>query len=160
MTIEPCFVGCDVSLNTLDICLLRGGDAQHFQVPNTAEGIAELIRSVRDARPALFVLEASGGYEARAFEALQDAGISVSRLLPQRVRQFARARGQMAKTDRIDARILALFARAMRPAPSPVMAKNQRYLKALVTRRRSLVARCRFQPVSHHTGLHLPNAKF
>ena len=141
MTITPCYVGCDISLKTLDICLLAGDVRHQFSLPNTAAGHMELLALLAKNTIRLFVLEASGGYEAALFEALQHAKIPVARLPPQRARQFARADGQLAKTDRIDAHILALFGQRMHPEANIPEPYNQRYIKALTSRRRFLVAR-------------------
>jgi len=80
MTITPCFVGCDISLKTLDICLLTGDIQRHFNQPNTAAGHVKLAALLAKTPISLFVLEASGGYEAALFYALQHAKIPVVRL--------------------------------------------------------------------------------
>lgn len=87
------------------------------------------------------MLEASGGYETAALSTLQAAGLAVSRVQPLRVRQFARASGHEARTDRIDALVLARFAARMSPPPSPPEPEERRYLKALIARRQTLVER-------------------
>jgi transposase len=139
--IEPCFVGCDVSLNMLDVCLLEGAQRCRFRVANDAAGIAELIARLGPLAPALLAVEATGGYEADLLEAVWAAGIPVARVLPVRVRQFARADGRLAKTDRIDAAVLADFARRMRPDPTPPVPEPLGYLRALIARRQTLVER-------------------
>jgi len=128
-------------LKTLDICLLQGDVQRHFSLPNTAAGRAEVLALLAETPVELLVPEASGGYEAALFEALQHAKIPVVRLQPRRPRPFARADGQRAKTDRIDARIPALSGQRMQPAPNAIEPDNQRYIKALTSRRRFLVAR-------------------
>jgi transposase len=141
MMIAPCFVGCDVSLKSLDVCLLVGARRRTLRVANDAAGIAELVAALRPLAPALVVVEATGGYELEVLEALWTAGIEVARVLPLRVRQFAKADGRLAKTDRIDAAVLAGFARAMRPDPTPPTPEPLSYLRALIARRESLVER-------------------
>ena len=141
VTLTPYFAGCDISRDGLDICLLQGDSERHFSLPNTPQGHAMLLEKLAGTSPELVVLEASGGYESALYEALQGAGVPVARRLPQRVRQFAYAGGQLAKTDRIDAYILALFGQRMRPAPSLDEPAGQRYIKALTTRRRALLTR-------------------
>jgi transposase len=139
--IEPCFVGCDVSLKSLDVCLLAGEQRRSFRVANDAAGIAGLVARLDPLAPALVVVEATGGYEQDLLAALWATGIPVARVLPLRVRQFARADGRLAKTDRIDAAVLADFARRMRPDPTPASPEPLDYLRALIARRATLVER-------------------
>jgi transposase len=139
--IEPCFVGCDVSLKALDVCVLAGERRHAFRVANDAAGIGALMARLGPLAPALVALEATGGYEADLLAALWEAGIPVARVLPVRVRQFARADGRLAKTDRIDAAVLADFARRMRPEPTPPTPEPLGYLRALLARRETLVER-------------------
>jgi transposase len=141
MIIEPCFVGCDVSLKALDVCLLAGEQRRTFRVANEAAGIAALVARLGPPAPALVVVEATGGYEADLLAALWAAGIPVARVLPLRVRQFARADGSIAKTDRIDAAVLARFGQRMRPDPTPPTPGPLGYLRALIARRETLVER-------------------
>ena len=141
MIIEPCFVGCDVSLKMLDVCLLEGAERRRFRAANDAAGIAALTARLGPLAPALVVLEATGGYEADLLDALWAAGIPAARVLPVRVRQFARADGRLAKTDRIDAGVLADFACRMHPDPTPPTPEPLGYLRALIARRETLVER-------------------
>ena len=113
---EPCHVGVDVSKARLDVALLPSGE--RFAVTNDEEGLDELLGKLKDPHPALVVLEASGGFERPVAAALAAAGIAVAVLNPrQTTRDFARATGKLAKTDALDAKVLARFAEAVRPAP-------------------------------------------
>ena len=133
---SPRFVGIDVAKNRLDFAEYSGAEGS---VSNDSSGIGELVRQFKEPQPELVVLEASGGYERNVAAALAAAGHAVSVVNPRQVRDFARAVGQLAKTDAIDARILALFAERIRPEPRPLPDAAQEQLTALVTRRRQLV---------------------
>lgn len=137
MTIEPVYVGMDVSKATIDVCVL---DGDTWQVANDDLSMDELRARIASLRPALVVLEATGGYELRAAGALAAGQVPVAVVNPRQVRSYARSVGQLAKTDRIDARILARFAAAVRPEPRPLPDAETRELEALITRRRQLVA--------------------
>ncbi len=131
------FIGIDVSKDYLDVAV-RPTDA-HWRTPNTAAGVASLVKKLRRRRPTLVVLEASGGYERLASDAMHGAGLPVALLNPRQVRDFARSTGQLAKTDAIDARVLAWYAEAIRPAPRAPIDDETRALRALVQRREQLV---------------------
>lgn len=137
MTIEPVYVGMDVSKATIDVCV---SDGDTWQVANDDLSMDELRARIASLRPALVVLEATGGYELRAAGALAAGQVPVAVVNPRQVRSYARSVGQLAKTDRIDARILARFAAAVRPEPRPLPDAETRELEALITRRRQLVA--------------------
>ena len=107
MTSEPVYVGMDVSKATLDICV---SDGEAWQTPNDDRAMKELCARVTALHPTLIVLEATGGYELRAAAALAATGLPVAVVNPRQVRSFARSIGQLAKTDRIDARVVARFA--------------------------------------------------
>jgi transposase len=132
------FVGIDVAKATLEIfCAELTLDPQ---VPNTPAGIRALCQALRRHRAKLLVIcEATGGLEAALVDALHQAGIAVSVLNPRRARDFAKACGQLAKTDRIDARLLAEFGRRLQPEPTPAPDPGVRDLTALVARREELV---------------------
>lgn len=135
---EPaCFVGIDVGRDRLDIAVRPAGEA--WSAPNDAAGVDGLVDRLAALRPALVVLEATGGLEAPAVAALGAAGLPVAVVNPRQVRDFAKATGQLAKTDALDARALARFAEAVRPAPRPLPDAEQRLLAALLARRRQLV---------------------
>jgi transposase len=131
------FVGIDVSKEGLDVAL--GSQGELWRVANTPEGVAELVARLVAIRPELIVLEATGGLEALVLAELHAAGLWVARVNPGRVREFAKATGQLAKTDRLDARILARFAEALRPQPTQLPSEDEQYLAALVSRRRQLL---------------------
>lgn len=129
------FVGIDISKDTLDIGFQPSGQT----VPHDEPGITEATRRLREAAPRLVVLEATGGLETRLAASLTAAGVPVAVVNPRQVRDYAKATGQLAKTDRIDAWMLADFARAIRPAVRPMKEMFTRELDDLVTRRRQLV---------------------
>jgi len=135
---EPLFVGIDVAKDKLD--LARSDTTTTSSFANTPQGLADLVSSLAaNPRPTLIVLEATGGLEIPALEALLQADLPVARVNPGQVRHFAKALGCLAKTDAIDARVLVEFARQVQPRlaekPSPVQAE----LQALVVCRRQLV---------------------
>jgi len=130
------FVGIDVSKEKLDVCVLPGGEFRTFA--NDAAGRLKLAAFGQSLGPALLVLEATGGYERPTLFALQDAGLAVSLVNPRQVRDFAKGLGQLAKTDALDAAVLAEFARLVSPPPSATTEKK-RELEALVTRRRQIL---------------------
>jgi transposase len=134
---QGCFVGIDVSKAWLDVAT-RLGPAPR-RVANDPDGIAGLVADLRALAPTLVVLEATGGLELPLVAALQVAGLPVAVVNPRQARDFARATGQLAKTDRIDAALLAHFAEAIRPAPSAVVPDDVRHLDALLTRRNQLI---------------------
>lgn len=131
------FVGIDVSKDTLDIGF--GSSREVFQVAYDEAGIAEAIRRIREVSPTLIVLEATGGLETRLASCLIAAGLPVAVVNPRQVRDYAKACGQLAKTDRIDALVLADFARAIRPQVRPLKDQATAELDALLTRRDQLV---------------------
>jgi len=132
-----CFVGIDVAKTRLDLALEPSGEA--WSVPNEAAGIQDLVSRLTPLGPTLIVLEATGGYEAAVTATLASAGLPVVVTNPRQVRDFAKACGRLAKTDALDARILARFAAQVRPAPRPLPTEAAQLLDALLTRRRQLV---------------------
>lgn len=134
---EPCWVGIDVSKAFLDVALSPKG--RPWQLANDSRGIDQLRRELMRLEPMLVVLEATGGFEARAAEALRTAGLKVAVVNPRQVRDFARAMGRLAKTDRIDAETLALFAERVRPEPNQPTSESEQALDELLSRRRQLV---------------------
>lgn len=131
------FVGVDVSKDKLDVCVIPGGELSDFA--NNAEGTAKLVALLQQLSPTAVVLEATGGYERAALFAMQDAGLPVALVNPRQVRDFAKGIGQLAKTDRLDAAVLAQFARLVMPAPTEKTSLKHRELQALVVRRRQLI---------------------
>ena len=134
----PSFVGIDVSKDSLDVAARPQGLS--FRLPNTAAGIAALLERLAPSAPALVLLEATGGLEQAAAIALAAAGLPVRIVEPGRVRHFARSIGQHSKTDAIDARVLAHYAEAVRPEARELPDEATRELRALLDRRRQLVA--------------------
>jgi transposase len=130
-------VGIDVSKGRLDVCILPQGE--HFVVANDEAGIESLLDRLLEARPKLVVLEASGRYERPAAAAIASVGIAVSVVNPRQARDFAKATGRLAKTDRIDAEILARLASAVGPRPSVLPDEDAQVLQAILTRRRQLL---------------------
>jgi len=129
-------VGIDVAKATLDVWV--SGEAQGWTVPNDEVGIATLIEQVQSRPVRLVVLEPTGGYEYAVVVALTVAQLVVAIVNPRQARDFARATGQLAKTDRIDARVLAQFGAAVDPAARPLPSEETRELDQLVTRRRQV----------------------
>ena len=130
-------VGIDVSKAALDVALRPGRDA--WRCANDEAGIAELLDQLRPLGPSLIVLEATGGLERLVVAALALAGLPVAVVNPRQVRDFAKATGQLAKTDALDAAVLAHFAEAIRPEPRPLPDAQSQALAALVERRRQVV---------------------
>ena len=131
------YVGIDVSKARLDVHVLPQGEA--FAVLQDGEGLASLTERLQGLGRSLVVLEATGGLQERAAAALVAAGLDVAVVNPRQVRDFARSRGLLAKTDRLDARIIAAFAEANRPEPRPLADEERAALIDLVGRRRQLV---------------------
>lgn len=133
---EACFVGMDVSQHTVDIAIHPG---TAFQIANNDQGIAEAVERVQVLQPTLIVLEATGGLEVPLAGALAAAALPVVVVNPRHVRDFARATGQLAKADRLDAHILAHVAEAIRPPIRPIPDEQTHALAALVAPRRQLI---------------------
>jgi transposase len=133
----PCFVGIDVSKDRLDVHLGPSGEA--FAVPRSPEGLERLVERLRTRRPALIVLEATGGFEITVAAALAAAGLPLAVVNPRQIREFARSTGRLAKTDRLDAEVIALFAERVRPEPRPLADADAQALGELVARRRQIV---------------------
>lgn len=136
MTVEK-FVGVDVSKGTLDICIEPAGETLHVEYDDT--GIGQVVKRLVELAPTLIVVEATGGLEMRLAGELTAKSLPVAIINPRQARDFAKATGQLAKTDLVDAAILAAFARAIRPAVRPIKDADTRDLDDLVTRRRQLV---------------------
>jgi transposase len=130
-------VGIDVAKAELVVSLLPS--AERFTVDNDERGVRTLVERLRSIAPTLIVLEATGGYELLSVAALAAAALPVVVVNPRQVRDFAKATGQLAKTDRIDADILARFADVVRPAVRPLADEATQELDALLTRRRQLL---------------------
>jgi transposase len=137
MTEPILFVGIDVSKAHLDVALRPSGAG--FRVANDPAGLADLVARLAPLSPALVVLEATGGYEIPAVAACQAAGLPVAAVNPRQARDFAKGVGKLAKTDRIDAAVLAHFAEAVRPEARPADPAERLALDALMTRRQQLI---------------------
>jgi transposase len=131
------FVGIDVSKDTLDVCAYPTQDT--FRVPNSPDGLGELIKRLKPIEPQLIVFEATGGYETLAVSSLAVAGLPVVVVNPRQIRDFAKSIGRLAKTDVIDAGVIARFASAVRPELRPLKDSPSQELTGLVTRRRQIV---------------------
>jgi transposase len=136
MTNTPVCVGIDVSKQQLDIALRPG---RRYSVPNNEAGVASILADLKTVSLTLVVLEATGGLELPLTSALALAGLPVVVVNPRQVRDFAKATGQLAKTDAIDAQVLARFAEVIRPEPRSLPDEQTQALAALVTRRQQLI---------------------
>lgn len=131
------FVGIDVSKETWDVHIRPQGESKSFAA--NPDGFQKLLKFLPPPGSCLLVIEASGGYEADLLADLLDAEHLAARVNPRQVRDFAKSGGQLAKTDKLDAKLLALFGEKMEPPPTAKISPEQRELAALVTRRRQLV---------------------
>jgi len=131
------FVGVDVAKAELVVACRPEGVV--WTAPNDPAGIAATVTRLRTLAPALIVVEATGGYERALVAAVAAAGLPLVVANPRQVRDFAKATGQLAKTDRLDADLLALFAERVRPTPRPLPEPILQQLDALLTRRRQLL---------------------
>jgi transposase len=131
-------VGIDVSQDTLDLASLP--DGRTWQIPHTAEALADLVTALLPVAPERIVLEATGGLERDVVVALALAGLPVVVMNPRQVRDFAKAIGQRAKTDRLDALVLARLAQTLAPEVRPLPDAATRALEAVVTRRQQVQA--------------------
>ncbi len=134
---ENC-VGVDVSKHHLDWAL--GGEGSVARVPNTPAGVRQMVAKIRHREVALIIVESTGGYERVLTEALTEADLPVALVNPWRVRRFGEGLGVLAKTDSLDARILALYGERARPTRRPLPGPRQRQMADLVRRRRQLIA--------------------
>ena len=133
----PSFVGIDVSKDRLDVHLRPSGQA--FAIARDSKGLEQLVSDLRGLAPALIVLEATGGFELTIAAALAGAGLPLAVVNPRQIRDFARATGRLAKTDTLDAQIIALFAERIRPEPRPLADADSQTLAELVARRRQVI---------------------
>jgi transposase len=134
---EQIFIGIDVAQDRLD-AHVRPSD-ESFAVARNSDGMAALIERLRTLDPYLVVLEATGGFEVTVAAAVVAAEIPLAVVNPRQIRDFARATGQLAKTDALDAKAIARFAEAVRPQPRPVPDAQARALGELVARRRQII---------------------
>ena len=136
ITVEK-FIGIDVSKSTLDVCIAPPGQTLHVAYDEV--GISQIVACLKEVSPALIVLEATGGLEVRMATELASTGLPVAVINPRQARDFAKATGQLAKTDQVDAAMLAAFAKAIRPQARPLKDADTRALDDLVSRRRQLI---------------------
>ena len=136
MEISPIFIGIDVSKARLDVAVRPSGESE--SVSNDEDGVKALVKRLGEIQPALIVLEATGGVERLVARALSSAELPVVVVNPRQVRDFAKATGQLAKTDSIDAGVLARFGEAVRPALRPFPDEVTLELRALIARRRQI----------------------
>jgi len=130
------YVGIDVSKDKLDVAVQ--GEKQERQVDNSETGIMELAKQMQELQPELIVVEATGGYQRSVVDGLFRAGLVVAVVNPARVRQFARACGLLAKTDRLDAQVLAVFGQRVQPRRYEGANAKERELSGMLVRRRQL----------------------
>lgn len=136
-TIVEKFVGIDVSKSTLDVCIEPA--VQTLHVAYDEAGIKQIVVRLKEVNPTLIVMEATGGLEVRIATALAGKGLPVAVINPRQARDFAKATGQLAKTDQVDAAVLAAFAQAIRPQVRPLKDADTRALDDMVSRRRQLI---------------------
>jgi transposase len=134
------YVGIDVGKNWLDIAVY--GQKETWHIANTSAGVQELIDLLVKIEPKLVVLEATAGYEQLAAQAILLKGIAVAVVNPTRIRALAKAMGQLAKTDTIDAHLIAEYAFKIQPQPQAAQEETEIRLKAWVMRREQLVEDC------------------
>ena len=134
---SPSFVGIDVSKDRLDVHVRPSG--QTFAVARDGKALEQLVSDLRALAPTLIVLEATGGFEITVAAALASASLPLAVVNPRQIRDFARATGRLAKTDTLDAQIIALFAERIRPEARPLADADSQNLAELVARRRQVV---------------------
>jgi transposase len=134
---EQVFVGIDVAKDRLDVHVRPSAEA--FAVARDSEGLANLVDRLANLTPGLIVLEATGGFETVVAAALGAAQLPLAVVNPRQIRDFARATGRLAKTDALDAQVIALFAERLRPEPRPLPDEQSRLMAELVARRRQIV---------------------
>jgi len=134
---QECFVGIDIAKSELVVAVRPTGAIQSF--PNTQEGLTSLVEWLRPLCPVLILMEATGGFSRAALNALAMARVPVVAVNPRQIRDFARSVGLLAKTDAIDAQVIARFAEAVRPEERPLKDLDTQKLEELNTRRRQIV---------------------
>lgn len=134
---EQVFVGIDIAKEHVDVHIRPSSET--FVVTRDGEGLASLIERLAQIRPALVVLEATGGFEVTVAAALASAGLPLAVVNPRQIRDFARSTGKLAKTDALDAAAIAHFAEAIHPEPRPLAEAKAQELGELVARRRQVI---------------------
>jgi transposase len=152
------FVGIDVSKRRLDVAV--GEKEAFWSETNTEKGIARVVERLQKVAPVLIVIESTGGLERGVLSALTQAGLAVALINPGRVREYAKSIGQLAKTDKLDARLLARFGAAVRPPVTVLPSLDEQHLSALLARRKQLIEmltaeenRLASTPLSLQTGI-------
>jgi transposase len=133
----PSFIGIDISKDRLDVHVVPSG--RTFTARRDGKGLEQLVGDLRQLAPTLVVLEATGGFEITVAAALASASLPLAVVNPRQIRDFARATGRLAKTDVLDAEVIALFAERIRPQPRPLADADSQSLAELVARRRQVV---------------------
>jgi transposase len=129
-------VGIDIGKSMLDMCIYEVDI--YTQYPNTPEGIRQLLKQLSRYKVTRIVVEATGGYERALVETCADKELPLIIVQPMQVRQFAKAQGIIAKTDKLDSRLIAQFGAVMKPEPKPLNSKKIRYIRDLLSRKRQL----------------------
>ncbi len=137
MTQQSCYIGIDVAKDSLDVAIIPADESA--SIPYTEAEVTALIKRFKKLHATLIVVEATGGYEMELVAALAAKALPVTVVNPRQVRDFARATGKLAKTDRIDAQVLAQFAEAVQPEVRQLKDDQARKLDALILRRRQLI---------------------
>jgi len=137
MNKEQTYVGIDISKDNLDMAVF--GSNQKRQFPNSLVGIEKAVAVLRGMGSIFVVFEATGGYELAFWAALTEAGINAAPINPRQIRDFAKAKGKLAKTDNIDAQVIAHYGQAMQPNPHPFPETQEQDVKELIARRSQLV---------------------
>lgn len=145
------YAGVDVSKDTLDVATYNSKKKWRFS--NNDTGTNQLVKALKETDLALVVMEATGGYETRLAYALNKAGIPCAVVNPREVRNFAKATKKLAKTDAIDARVLAHFAAVIKPEPRPLSDEQTRELEAILARRRQVIEMLTAEKNRLHTAL-------
>lgn len=133
-----CFIGIDISKATIDVAVHES--KEHWTFTNDENGIKKLTNLMRKESPSLIVMESTGSYEVAAAHELNAHGYPVAVVNPRHIRDFARSTGLLAKTDALDARVIARFAATIRPAPRVLTDEDTQHLAAIMSRRRQVVA--------------------
>lgn len=129
-------VGIDIGKSMLDMCIYEADI--YTQYPNTSEGVRQLLKQLSRYKLTRIVVEATGGYERALVEACAEKELPLVIVQPMQVRQFAKAQGIIAKTDKLDSRLIAQFGAVMKPEPKPLNSKKIRYIRDLLSRKRQL----------------------
>ena len=145
------FVGIDVSKDWVDVAVHPAGD--EWRVDLDQDALDGLVQQLKDLAPELVVMEATGGYEVPIATALAAAGVPVAVVNPRNVRDFARSQGLLAKTDRLDAAVIALFGKVSGVEAQPLVSEEARVLECLVARRRQIIQMRTAEQLRRRTAL-------